>query len=224
MIKKAKIFLQALLEMALQLRRKIKLYYFKAFWKCENTHNKTVAGNIFPINRVKVGTGSYGVLNIHWFGTNEGFIQIGHYCSIAENVHFFLAGEHDYKRFSSYPFSAHYGKTEPDEICKGPIHVGDDVWIGFGVTILSGVKIGKGAVIAAGSIVTKDVPPYAIWINNHVFSYRFDEEVISKLENIPLEKLNPIKLREDDIIYQHINNINIDETVQKIRSFCNNKE
>ena len=45
---------------------------------------------------------------------------------------------------------------------KGDINVGDDVWIGYRSTILSGVKIGQGAIVSAGSVVAKDVPPYAI--------------------------------------------------------------
>ena len=220
MVKIIKVILRCLLEMCLQLRRNIRLFYFKAKWREGNKHNKTVAGNIFPDNRVKIGNGTYGLLNVHWFGTSDGELKIGNYCSIAENVHFFLAGEHDYKRFSSYPFRAQYGSIEVDEICKGPIHVCDDVWIGFGATILSGVTIGKGAVIAAGSVVAKDVPPYAIWIGNRVASFRFDERICAKLEAIPFAQLNPARVRNDSVAMEHISSNNVDQVVKKIISYC----
>lgn len=219
-MRKIKIFFRCLLELCLQLRRNVRLFYFKAKWREENKHNKTVAGNIFPNKRVNVGNGTYGLLNIHWFGTSDGELNIGNYCSIAENVHFFLAGEHDYKRFSSYPFRAQYGSIEVDEICKGPIHVCDDVWIGFGSTILSGVTIGKGAVIAAGSVVAKDVPPYAIWIGNRVAFFRFDEKICEKLESIPLKQLIPEKVRNDDVAMEHVNSHNVDQIVEKLLKLC----
>jgi serine acetyltransferase len=67
--------------------------------------------------------------------------------------------------------------------CKGDIIIENDVWIGATTTIMSGVKISNGAVVAAGSIVTKDVPPYAIVAGNpaKVVKYRFTEEQIKKL-------------------------------------------
>ena len=63
--------------------------------------------------------------------------------------------------------------------------IGDDVWIGMDATILSGVTIGQGAVIAAGSVVVKDIPPYAIVGGNpaKVIKYRFDEKTINSLTN-----------------------------------------
>ena len=55
------------------------------------------------------------------------------------------------------------------------IVIEDDVWIGFGVLIMSGVKVGKGSVIGARSIVTKDVPPYSIFVGNKVIKKRFPD-------------------------------------------------
>ena len=49
-----------------------------------------------------------------------------------------------------------------EAMSKGDITVDNDVWIGYGATIMSGVHIGQGAIVAAGAVVTKDVPPYAI--------------------------------------------------------------
>ena len=70
-----------------------------------------------------------------------------------------------------------------DETNKIPVIIGNDVWIGAKVTILGGVKIGDGAVIAAGAVVTKDVPPYAIvgGIPAKLIRYRYDQDVIDML-------------------------------------------
>ena len=71
-------------------------------------------------------------------------------------------------------------------ISKGPIIVGNDVWIGFRSIILSGVTIGDGAVIYAGSVVTKDIPPYAIvaGVPAKIIRYRFDAKTIERLARV----------------------------------------
>lgn len=63
------------------------------------------------------------------------------------------------------------------------VEIGNDVWIGTRVTILGGISIGDGAIIAAGSVLTKDVPPYAIvgGVPAKIIKYRFDEETIKRL-------------------------------------------
>lgn len=78
--------------------------------------------------------------------------------------------------------------------------VDDDVWIGHGAMVLSGVHIGQGAVIAAGSVVTKDVPSYAIVGGNPatLIKYRCEEEMRAKLEEIDFSRLN------DHLIEEHI--------------------
>lgn len=69
---------------------------------------------------------------------------------------------------------------------KGDVVIGNDVWIGYGATIMSGVSIGDGAVIGARSVVTKDVPPYAIVAGNPgvVVKHRFDEQTVVDLLQI----------------------------------------
>jgi serine acetyltransferase len=86
---------------------------------------------------------------------------------------------------------------------KGNIVIDDDVWIGYGVTILSGVHIGQGAVVAAGAVVTKDVPPYAIvgGVPAKIIKYRFSPEIIEELMKIDYSKL------EEDDIKNHIDDL-----------------
>lgn len=70
-----------------------------------------------------------------------------------------------------------------DVLSKGAIEIGHDVWIGTNAIILSGVTIGTGAIVGAGSLVAKDVPPYAIVAGNpaKVLRFRFSDELIAKL-------------------------------------------
>ena len=90
---------------------------------------------------------------------------------------------------------------------KGDIIIDDDVWIGYRAIVLSGVHVGQGAVIAAGAVVTKDVPPYAIVGGNpaKVINYRFDEDMIDKLLEFDYTGI------DEKLISQHI-----DELYQKM--------
>ncbi|MCR5419377.1 MAG: CatB-related O-acetyltransferase, partial [Lachnospiraceae bacterium] len=135
---------------------------------------------------------------------------IGDYCSIAGEVHFVMGGEHNYKHTSTYPFAEKVFYEKTDGICRGPIVVKDDVWIGFGVIILSGVTIGQGSVIAAGSIVTKDVPPYSVWIGNCVKKKRFSEKIIEELLRIDYTKVEPEGYRaftDEELTDENVRNI-----------------
>ncbi len=113
---------------------------------------------------------------------------IGKFCSIATGARFLMnGGNHQVETFSSFPFSI-FGngwesaapKSWPH---KGDTRVGNDVWIGYGATILPGVTIGDGAVIGSMSVVTGDVPPYAIVGGNpaRVIRHRFDEATVARL-------------------------------------------
>jgi len=107
-------------------------------------------------------------------GTTPIFIT-GKYCSIGKNCTFVFAG-HSMDTITTYP-----GPKEC--LSKGDIIIGNDVWIGTDVTILAGVKIHDGAVVGARSVVTKDVPPYAVVGGNpaKIIKYRFTEEQRAKL-------------------------------------------
>ena len=76
---------------------------------------------------------------------------------------------------------------------KVDIVVEDDVWIGYGALVLSGVTIGQGSIIGARSIVTKNVPPYSIYVGNRVIGKRFPDEIIDKLISIDFSTVLHIK-------------------------------
>lgn len=128
---------------------------------------------------------------------------IGKFCAIASGVEFVMNGaNHRMNSVTTYPFNimGHgWEKSTPaleDLPFKGDTVVGNDVWIGQQVTIMPGVNIGDGSIIAANSVVTKDVPPYHIVGGNpsRILKRRFDEELIDYLLEIkwwewPAEKI-----------------------------------
>lgn len=114
-------------------------------------------------------------------------VEIGNYCSIAPDVALVAGGQHDIDWATTSPLidwweiAHHYDQLKPR--FKGPITIGHDVWIGLRATVLSGVTIGIGAVIGAGSVVVKDVAPYAVVAGNpaRIVKYRFEQEIIERL-------------------------------------------
>lgn len=116
---------------------------------------------------------------------------IGKFTQIAHGVQIITSSaNHQMDGFSTYPFSV-FGEPwstsyEAQWPNKGNTIIGNDVWIGHQALIMPAVKIGDGAIIASRSVVTKDVPPYAIVGGNPAkfIRYRFDEEVIQKLSEI----------------------------------------
>ena len=181
----------------------IKKYYKRICWRKSNSHNSTNLGLDCPKQLIKVGVKTYGCLNVHCSNDNYK-LYIGNYCSIADNVIFLLSSDHSTNRVSSFPFKTKIIKSSIKEgLIKGDIVVDDDVWIGYGATIMSGVHIGQGAVIASGAVVTKDVPPYAIvgGIPAKVIKYRFSQDMINELMKIDYIKLT------DEMVKEHIEDL-----------------
>jgi virginiamycin A acetyltransferase len=116
---------------------------------------------------------------------------IGKFCAIASDVKFIMnGGNHRTDWFTNYPFPI-FGQgwevAMPDQWPhKGDTVIGNDVWIGYGATLMPGVQVGDGAIIAAQAVVTKSVPPYAVVGGNpaQIIRYRFDEATIEALLEI----------------------------------------
>jgi acetyltransferase-like isoleucine patch superfamily enzyme len=180
-----------------------------------------------------IGKHTYGVelmKVLSWSSKNS--LRIGRFCAIA-HTQFFLGGNHPIHYIASGMFLEKYFSNikEVEEInaqldngadhySNGNIVIGNDVWLGNYVTVLSGVKIGNGAVVAANSHVVKDVPPYSIVGGNpaKVIKYRFSEEVIDLL----------CKLRwwefDDDIINMLLPIIRRPPSVEVLTELLSNTE
>lgn len=145
---------------------------------------------------------------------------IGKFCMIASGVTFIMNGaNHLTDAVSTYPFAI-FGKGWEDAMegksypVKGDTKIGNDVWIGYKATIMPGVEVGDGAIIAANAVVTKNVAPYSVVAGNPAVEIkkRFPEEQIKLLLELkwwdwPVEKIteniqnltgrNPFVLKPD---------------------------
>ncbi len=195
---------------------KIKRKLFNRKWRKQNKHNNTSARDIFDASCVQVGNNTYGEVGVLVFNdTNK--LHIGNYCSIGPGVQFLLSAEHDFNHLSTFPFKAYIVSGEKEGIGKGDILIDDDVWLGYGATILSGVHIGQGAVVAAGAVVSKDVPPYAIvgGVPAKVIRYRFEKSSIDFLLTLDYGALTENLVREHvDDLYTNIEGVPIEKIRQ----------
>lgn len=149
-------------------------------WRHNNAHNQTELRSVSTprlLPRIRVGEKSRGSLNVLGPAMSRATLTIGRFVTLGENVSF-IVGElpPPGNTFSNYWLAA----TEGD---AGSIRIADDVWIGSGAIVHAGVNIGQGAIIAAASVVTEDVPPYSRVSGNpaRVIASRFELEVIDKL-------------------------------------------
>lgn len=118
-------------------------------------------------------------------------LSIGRFCSIAAETRFIMnGGNHATTWLTTYPFPI-FGNgwevaTPESWPHRGDTVIGHDVWIGYGATIMPGITIGNGAIVAACAVVTKDVEPYAIVGGNPAtrIRYRFDERTRQALQEI----------------------------------------
>ncbi|MBX4261982.1 CatB-related O-acetyltransferase [Clostridium estertheticum] len=160
------------------------------------------------ITRENIKVGDYTIYNdfnndprdfeennvLYQYAVNNDKLIIGKFCSIACKAKFLMtSGNHTMKSLSNYTFPIFYEEWDlpVSHITdawdnKGDIEIGNDVWIGYDAIIMSGVKIGDGAIIATRALVTKDVPPYTIvgGVPAKVIKKRYDDETISKLLKI----------------------------------------
>lgn len=157
------------------------------------------------------------------YNTVVKYAEIGKFCSISWNVSIGGAN-HDYTRISThpFPFREKYGLTETAGTYSSfdkPLEIGNDVWIGSGVNILRNVKIGDGAVIGAGAVVTHDIPPYEIWagVPARKVGQRFDDDVIEFLEKMKWWNYS------EDYIRNNINMFQMDNiTLEQLKKLNDN--
>ena len=160
---------------------------------------------------MKADKGTYFDRNVNIISWSDEYeIHVGKYCSIGRDCNFFLHANHrpDWITTSSQLWgpvtpeiaSMHMDMGHPS--CKGNIEIGNDVWIGANSTIMSGVKIGHGAIVAAGALVTKDVEPYSVVGGNSAkhLKYRFTEQQIKDLLDIAWWDWEENKIKEEAMI------------------------
>lgn len=188
----------------------------KRLWRKKNKNNYTFAETLFVRENVSVGDYTYGPLFVeHYY--QKAKLTIGKYCSISKGVKFILGGNHGTNAITTYPF----GPMIYKEIVETPrwgvdIMIEDDVWLGYDCLILSGVRIGRGSVIGARSIVTKDVPPYSIYAGNKIVKRRFSDSIIKKLLEIDYAQVEHL---QKDAFYEvwnmSLTEDNVDEIIEK---------
>lgn len=179
------------------------------------------------VDNIKIGKYTYGLSeqNVHWrdkaydYDNNyrQPELNVGKYCSVGINAKIFLGGNHRHDWVTTYPFHVKWVhnntfKSLKDDIegyphSNGDVIIGNDVWFGENVTVMSGVKIGDGAVIGTNSVVVRDVEPYSISGGHpakHI-KFRFSEDIIKRLleikwwdiEESKLDKLLPYMMNND---------------------------
>jgi Acetyltransferase (isoleucine patch superfamily) len=197
-----------------------------------NDYQTIYLKNVITRDNIKVG--DYTVYNdyyndprdfeknnvLYQYSVNNDKLIIGKFCSIACKAKFLMtSGNHTMKSLSTYTFPIFYEEWGLDVSHitdawdnKGDIVIGNDVWIGYDAIIMSGVKIGDGAIIGTRAIVTNDVPPYTIvgGIPAKVIKKRFSDDIILKLLKIKWWDWPDEKIQAN---IQHIQSGNIDKLV-----------
>ena len=129
----------------------------------QTQHELAHLSRLVSRGNLTIGTNTYGIPKI-FVSHPDDRVVIGNYCSIAPLVTIIPGGIHSVKSVSTFPFKQRWGLETIDSTVqrRGPVVIDHDVWLCTGSTVLSGTHIGTGAVVAAGSVVTADVEPYAV--------------------------------------------------------------
>jgi len=178
----------------LELKNKhLNIGYMSSVHNCAFGLYNTIYDNV-SLNESNLGDFTYIAS-----GTKISKTTIGKFCSIGPDCKIGL-GKHPTKDFvSTHPiFFSILGQAQITFTDQNyfkefeTITIGHDVWMGANVIVMDGISIGSGAIIAAGSVVTKDVPPYAIsgGVPAQIIKYRFEHEQIEKLLKIKWWDMN----------------------------------
>jgi len=176
----------------------------------QNIYKKNITFQTYEKQDIKIHPESHLGSNTDiGFGTNingpafivsrkDAPVKIGKYCAIAHGLR--IRPRNHFTGYVNLQDKFQMRHKLPDLYStKGPVIIGNNVWIGDNVIILSGVKVGDGAVIGAGSIVTRAVPPYSIAVGNpaKVIKKRFSEEIIEQLLKIKWWNWTEDKIRRN---------------------------
>ncbi|MCL9809124.1 CatB-related O-acetyltransferase [Flavobacterium luminosum] len=215
-----------LLKILNAIRLDIKRYFLSKYnnvdWRLRNPHNyTTISKNVKNSALIQVGKYSYGEINVQSFENENEKLIIGNFVSIADNVVFVLGGNHQISAFTTYPLKAIFSEpfSKDDAQTKGAVVIEDEVWIGTNVMIMSGVTIGKGAIIAAGSIVVKDVAPFSIVGGNPAdfLKWRIPENLIHKRSKMNLKDLHIEGIKKEmDLFYKTLDEDLLKEIEEKL--------
>lgn len=138
----------------------------RALSGCLHRQEELAFHKLISAGTVEIGKHSYAIPIVHTFRGCTERLHIGSFVSIADDVHVLLGGNHPVSWVTTFPLRIKLtlpGAYQDGSPCgRGDVSIGSDVWIGHGAVILSGVSVGHGGVIAARSVVTRDVPPYTI--------------------------------------------------------------
>ena len=186
------------------------------------------------IKNVDVGDFSYSYPDfaehiLHHYEWQNDKLKIGKFCQIGKQVRFFMNGcNHKYNCISTFPFQIFKGfqvkgdmEASSFDVIKGDTIIGNDVWVGDYTTIMPGVKIGDGVIIATNSHVVKDIQSYCVVGGNpaKIIRKRFDDEMIALLEkwqwwDLPVEEI-------DRIVVPILTNSNIEFAKNEIEKILN---
>ncbi len=167
----------------------------------EHPVHLSVSTQIHPYSSI----GRFTFINAHT--TVFEHVSLGRFCSIGKNCEIGVAS-HPTDYLSTHPFQyfsgyfPNYPEYQEIKNCNfeayKQTHIGNDVWIGSNAIIINGVSIGDGAIIAAGAVVTKDVPDYAIvgGVPAKLIRMRFDQNTITSLKQLNWWNLNLDELKE----------------------------
>ncbi|HDL07913.1 MAG TPA: CatB-related O-acetyltransferase [Desulfobacteraceae bacterium] len=136
-----------------------------------------------------MGEHSYGNPKVLCWSDNDSY-KIGKFCCFADKITIFTGGNHRVDWVTTYPLRSKFNLPGADSdghpASKGETVICNDVWVGRGAVIMSGVTVGDGSVIGAYSVVSKNIPPYAIVAGNpaRLIRYRFENYQIKALLRI----------------------------------------